>query len=49
MEDVKVELIKGKKNGREWEAIKLTIGEWSTLIFPKSSFEMKHIKDTLGL
>lgn len=49
MANVTVEIITGKKNDREWQAIKLTIGEWSTLIFTKSAFELKHIKEQLGV
>jgi hypothetical protein len=38
---------KAKKTGNEFEAIKLTIGDWSTLVFPKTQFEMDYIKQYL--
>jgi len=46
---VDVSLFKGtgKNSGNPFEAIKLEVGEWSTLVFPKSEFEMKHIKAVL--
>lgn len=48
--DIIVELVKGKskKSGNDYEAIKLSIGEWNTLIFPRSSFELSYIKKILG-
>lgn len=32
-----------QRTGKEYNAIRLTIGDWNTLIFPKSSFESKYI------
>lgn len=47
MATVKVDVVKGtSKKGNTYEAVKLTIGEYETLIFP-SKFEMKYIKDVL--
>jgi len=37
-----------KKTGNPYSAISIKVGEWSTLIFPKSSFEMKYIREQLG-
>ena len=37
-----------KKTQKPWRAVKIQVGEWSTLIFPKSTFEMKYISQTLG-
>lgn len=49
-EEIHVEIIQGKSNktGNNYEAIKLTIGDWSSLVFPRSAFEMKYIKEVLG-
>lgn len=49
-EAVKVEIISGKQKkdpSKEWEAVSLKIGDWSTIIFPKSKFEMDYIKQQL--
>lgn len=47
--DIYVELYKGKsKKGNDFEAVKVTIGEWSSLIFPRSGFELNYIKKVLG-
>lgn len=48
-DDIKVEIISGesKKTGKTYEAIKLTIGDWSSLVFPRSVFEMNYIKSVL--
>lgn len=45
--NVKVEIISGKKNDREWKGLKLTVGEWTTVIFPKSRFELDYIEKFL--
>lgn len=49
MDQVHIEIISGKsqKTGKSYEAIKLTIGDWSSLVFPRSSFEMNYIKSIL--
>lgn len=49
MDNVNVEIIEGesKKTGKAYQAIKLTIGDWSSLVFPRSSFEMNYIKGVL--
>lgn len=49
MKDIKVEIVDGisKKSGNAYQAVKLSIGEWSSLVFPRSSFEMNYIKDIL--
>lgn len=39
---------KSKKTGKPFQCIKLEIGEWSTLVFPRSSFELNYIKSILG-
>lgn len=49
--EVKVELISGtwkKDETKTWSAVKVTVGTWSTMIFPKTSFEMDYIKTILG-
>ncbi len=38
---------KSKKTGKEYNAVKLSIGDWSTLVFPRSSFEAKYIFDII--
>lgn len=47
--DINVEIVEGtgKKTGKPYSAIKLTIGDWSSLVFPRSSFEMNYIKGVL--
>lgn len=43
-----VEIVEGEskeQKGRKWRAVRLTIGDWSTLIFPKSKFEMDYIEN----
>jgi len=37
-----------KKTQKPFSAISIKVGEWSTLVFPKSSFEMKYIREQLG-
>lgn len=47
--DVLVEVVTGQsKKGNTYEAIKLTIGDWDTLVFPRSQFEMNYIKEVLS-
>jgi len=45
-----VEIISGtnKETKREWEAIKVTIGDFSFLHFTKSKFELDYVKKTLA-
>lgn len=38
---------KSKKTGKSYTAIKLEIGEWNTLVFPRSQFELNYIKKIL--
>ena len=47
--EIIVELVKGqsKKTGKDYEAIKLSIGAWNTLVFPRSPFELNYIKKVL--
>lgn len=47
--DITVDIVKGKskKTGKDYEAIKLSIGEWSSLVFPRSPFEMNYIKKVI--
>ena len=35
---------KAKETGNPFTALKITIGTWSTLYFPKTKFEMDYIK-----
>lgn len=37
-----------EKTKREWKGVLIEIGEWSQLIFPRTSFEMKHIEKVLN-
>lgn len=47
IKEIKVEIVNGRsKAGKDYEALKLTVGEYETLIFP-SKFEMKYIKSVL--
>lgn len=39
---------KSRKTGNKFEAIKLKIGDWETLVFPKSRFEMEYIKNIIN-
>lgn len=42
--DIKVEHITGKsKKGTDYDAIRLSIGDWSTLVFPRTRFEGQYI------
>lgn len=45
-----IEIYSGTSNktGKPYEAIKVTIGKWNTLVFPRSSFEMDYIKQYLA-
>lgn len=36
-----------KKDKTPFTALKITIGEWDTLYFPKSNFEMSYIENVL--
>ena len=49
-DDIIVSIHKGKskKTGKDFECIKLEIGDWSTLVFPRSAFELNYIKQILG-
>lgn len=49
-DNIQVELFSAKssKTGKSFEAVKLTIGEFDTLVFPKSRLDMKEIKRVLG-
>lgn len=50
MDNVTVEIYTGKskKNGKEYTAVKLTIGSWDKLIFV-TPFELQYIKEQLGI
>lgn len=49
MDNVKIEIVSGisKQSGKPYQAIKLTIGDWSQLVFPRSAFEMNYVKEQL--
>ena len=52
-ENTTVEIItgtikQGDNKGKEWKAIKLHIGDWSTVIFTKTNFEMQYIEKVLN-
>lgn len=38
---------KSSKTGKEYHCFKLEIGDWSTLIFPRSKFERDYIESVL--
>lgn len=46
---ISVSLIEGKskKSGKTYNAIKLEIGDWNTLVFPRSRFELNYIKSII--
>ena len=49
-EQVDVTIISGKQKkdpSKTWEAVSVKVGDWSTIIFPKSKFEMDYIKSVL--
>lgn len=48
--NVKVEIATGqqkKDTSKTWKGLRISIGDWSTLVFPKSNFEMEYIEKTL--
>lgn len=34
---------KSSKTGKQYNAVKLEIGDWSTLVFPRTQFEANYI------
>lgn len=40
-----IELVEGigKKSGRPYTAVRVTIGEWTTLVFPNGSMERNYL------
>lgn len=46
----KIELYKGvsKKTGKDFTALRLSVGEWDELYFPKGKFDMKYIEQYLA-
>lgn len=36
----------GKKSGKEYKALKITVGDWDTIVFP-SKFELKYLESVL--
>lgn len=45
-----IEIQEGKQKkdpSKKWRAVKVEIGSWSTLIFPKSNFEMDYIEKVI--
>lgn len=46
---VEVQTFKSKKTGNNYEALKLSIGEWSTIVFPRTRFELNYIKSFLSV
>jgi len=45
----KIEIVTGigKESKKEWKAIKVVVGDWQTLVFPKTKFEMDYIEKTI--
>lgn len=37
-----------KKTGKDYTAIKVQVGKWSTLVFPKSTFELDYLREVLA-
>jgi len=48
-ENTNVEIFNGKskKDGKPYEAVKVTVGDWDHLIFVKTKFELEYIKKQL--
>lgn len=46
-----VELYKGKskKTGREYECIRVSVGDWVGFVFPRSRFEFDYLHKVLGV
>lgn len=44
--NIKVELHTGqsKKSGKDYHAVKVSIGRWSGMVFPRSNFEWDYIQ-----
>lgn len=38
----------GKKSNKPWKGISIQIGDWKTLVFAKTPFEMKYLEEILG-
>lgn len=53
LSQVNVEIVKGisNKSGQEkpWRAIKIVIGDWENLIFPRTKFEFDYICSILKI
>lgn len=47
---ISVEIVnrKAKKSGKDYKAIQLSIGDWNTLVFPRTSFEMNYIEGIIN-
>lgn len=45
-----VELYKGKskKTGREYECVRVCVGDWTGFVFPRSRFESDYLHKVLG-
>lgn len=50
MKNIKVEIHEGvgKKSEKPYKCLKVTVGKWSKLIFPDSSFEMDYLYEYLN-
>lgn len=48
--EIKVEIVTGtnKETKKDWKAIKVFIGDWTQLIFPRTKFEMDYIEKVLA-
>lgn len=38
----------GSKSGKPYSCIKLVIGDWETLVFPQTKFELDYIRECLS-
>lgn len=39
---------KSKKTGKEYNCFRLTVGEWSQFIFPRTNFEREYLEKIIG-
>lgn len=51
MDNVKIEIVNGvgKNSGKPYEALKVSVGDWTQLLFPRGAIEWNYIKEQLGV
>lgn len=49
-QNISISVIDGeRKDGKgKWKALKVEIGEWSTVVFPRTRFEMNYIEKIIN-